>query len=190
MRSEWLCGLVRLAVTAALLSACGAAEYEYRWEDPYTGGRSSYGRRPQCVDIPLDLRLCYGVGYSQMLLPNLLEHETMDEVKQQASSWVPLVHKNCHPDTQVFLCALFAPVCLDRPIYPCRWLCEAVRDGCIPIMQVFGYPWPEMLTCDKFPLGDVCISSMSAANGTEATPTGELVRARACVINSLLPTYS
>ncbi|XP_013882940.1 secreted frizzled-related protein 1 [Austrofundulus limnaeus] len=172
MRSEWVCRVVRLAVTAALLSACGAAEYVDPWDfDHYTGGRSSYGRQPQCVDIPLDLRLCYGVGYSRMLLPNLLEHETMDEVKQQASSWVPLVHKNCHPDTQIFLCALFAPVCLDRPIYPCRWLCEAVRDGCIPIMQVFGYPWPEMLTCDKFPQGEVCIS-MSAANGTEGTPTG------------------
>lgn len=171
--SEFFWRTIRLAVTMALMSACRASEYEYlSWKsEMYNSGRS-YGKPPQCVDIPDDLRLCHNVGYNQMLLPNLLEHETMAEVKQQASSWVPLVHKNCHPSTQVFLCSLFAPVCLERPIYPCRWLCEAVRDGCIPIMEAFGFPWPEMLTCDKFPQDDVCIA-MSQPNATEATkPTG------------------
>ncbi|KAF3850424.1 hypothetical protein F7725_012196 [Dissostichus mawsoni] len=146
---------VRLALTLVLLSvSCSASEYEYlSWKsDAYSRG---YGKAPQCVDIPQDLRLCHAVGYDQMLLPNLLEHETMAEVKQQASSWVPLVHKSCHPGTQVFLCSLFAPVCLERPIFPCRWLCEAVRDGCTPIMESFGFPWPEMLACDKFPQDDI-----------------------------------
>lgn len=170
--SESFWGLLQLAVALALASPCRASEYEYYWKlDVYNGGRS-YGKPPQCVGIPEDLRLCHNVGYNQMLLPNLLEHETMAEVKQQASSWVPLVHKSCHPGTQVFLCSLFAPVCLERPIYPCRWLCEAVRDGCIPIMEAFGFPWPEMLTCDKFPQDDVCIA-MTQPNATEATkPTG------------------
>lgn len=179
--SESFWGLIQLAVAVALMSPCRASEYEYFWKlDVYNGGRS-YGKPPQCVGIPDDLRLCHNVGYNQMLLPNLLEHETMAEVKQQASSWVPLVHKNCHPGTQVFLCSLFAPVCLERPIYPCRWLCEAVRDGCIPIMEAFGFPWPEMLTCDKFPQDDVCIA-MTQPNATEATkPTGNSrVRALAC----------
>lgn len=171
--SESVWRMIRLAVTVALISACAASEYEYlSWKsDMYNGGRS-YGKPPQCVDIPEDLRLCHNVGYNQMLLPNVLEHETMAEVKQQASSWVPLVHKNCHPGTQVFLCSLFAPVCLERPIFPCRWLCEAVRDGCTPIMEAFGFPWPEMLTCDKFPQDDVCIA-MTQPNATEAPmPTG------------------
>lgn len=160
--------MIRLTVTVALMSACRASEYEIlSWESNYNGG-PNYGKPPQCVDIPDDLRLCHNVGYDKMLLPNLLEHETMAEVKQQASSWVPLVHKNCNPDTQVFLCALFAPVCLERPIYPCRWLCEAVRGGCSPIMEAFGFPWPDMLTCDKFPQDDVCIA-MTKPNATEAT---------------------
>ncbi|RVE68888.1 hypothetical protein OJAV_G00096630 [Oryzias javanicus] len=147
---------------------CGASEYEYTWPaGSYNSGRS-YGKAPQCVDIPDDLRLCHTVGYNQMLLPNLLEHETMAEVKQQASSWVPLVHKNCHKDTQVFLCALFAPVCMDRPVYPCRWMCETVRDSCSPIMEAFGFPWPEMLTCDKFPEDGVCIA-VAQPNATEAS---------------------
>lgn len=131
----------------------------------------AYDKPPHCVAIPVDLKLCHGVGYDQMLLPNLLEHESMAEVKQQAGSWVPLVHKNCHPGTRLFLCSLFAPVCLDRPIYPCRWLCENVRDGCTPIMEAFGFPWPEMLACEKIPQDEVCIS---APNATDAPkPTGK-----------------
>ncbi|KAM9700177.1 secreted frizzled-related protein 1-like [Menidia menidia] len=107
-----------------------------------------------------------------MLLPNLLEHDTLNEARQQASSWVPLVHKGCHPGTQVFLCALFAPVCLERPVLPCRWLCEAVRAGCAPLMEAFGFPWPDMLSCHKFPQDDVCIA-MNPPNATEApAPTG------------------
>ncbi len=150
---------------AVFLPLLSAAEYEYE-----TWGHS-YGKNPQCMDIPEDLRLCFNVGYHQMMLPNLLEHETIAEVKQQAGSWVPLVHKACHPGTQVFLCSLFAPVCLERPIYPCRWLCEAVRDSCTPIMQAFGFPWPEMLNCDKFPLGDVCISmNTTSSNDTDKSP--------------------
>ncbi|XP_016363713.1 secreted frizzled-related protein 1b isoform X2 [Sinocyclocheilus rhinocerous] len=153
-----------------LLPSLNATEYEYYTWKPETWVHSN-GKSPQCMDIPEDLRLCFNVGYHQMLLPNLLEHETIAEVKQQAGSWVPLVHKACHPGTQVFLCSLFAPVCLERPIYPCRWLCEAVRDSCTPIMQAFGFPWPEMLNCGKFPLGDVCISmNTSSSDDTDKSP--------------------
>ncbi|XP_051973343.1 secreted frizzled-related protein 1-like [Xyrauchen texanus] len=144
-----------------------ASEYEYlNWKSDVVG--NSYGKSRQCMDIPEDLRLCFNVGYQQMLLPNLLDHETIAEVKQQAGSWVPLVHKACHPVTQVFLCSLFAPVCLETPIYPCRWMCEEVRDSCTPIMEAYGFPWPEMLTCDKFPNEDLCIS-MNNTNSNETT---------------------
>ncbi|KAF0033729.1 hypothetical protein F2P81_013795 [Scophthalmus maximus] len=52
--------MARLAVTVALVSACRASEYEYlSWKsDAYNGGRS-YGKPPQCVDIPEELRLCH-----------------------------------------------------------------------------------------------------------------------------------
>lgn len=61
------------------------------------------GRPPQqtCVPIPRNFTLCHGIDYNRMRLPNLLEHETMQEVTEQASSWVPLWKVNCHPDTQV-----------------------------------------------------------------------------------------
>ncbi|XP_006113310.2 secreted frizzled-related protein 1 isoform X4 [Pelodiscus sinensis] len=160
-----------LVLAAGLLACSNANEYDYVSFQSDIGSYQSgrfYTKPPQCVAIPADLRLCHSVGYDKMVLPNLLDHETMAEVKQQASSWVPLLNKNCHIGTQVFLCSLFAPVCLDRPIYPCRWLCEAVRDSCEPVMQFFGFYWPEMLKCDQFPQDDVCIA-MTTPNATEAS---------------------
>ncbi|XP_036385904.1 secreted frizzled-related protein 1-like [Megalops cyprinoides] len=168
--SSWFWRPMSLALALVLVSAFSrASEYEYLgWRSGQVSGGRSYGKPLQCLDIPEDLKLCHSVGYGQMLLPNLLEHETMAEVRQQAGSWVPLVHKGCHPGTQVLLCSLFAPVCLDRPLPPCRWLCEAVREGCAPIMEAFGFPWPEMLACDKFPQDDVCIA-MTNASTTQPT---------------------
>uniref|UniRef100_A0A8D0FHE4 Secreted frizzled related protein 1 n=1 Tax=Strix occidentalis caurina TaxID=311401 RepID=A0A8D0FHE4_STROC len=102
-----------VSVAAGLLACGGASEYDYvSYQSdlgPYPGGRF-YAKPHQCVAIPADLRLCHSVGYDKMVLPNLLDHETMAEVKHQASSWVPLLNKNCHMGTQVFLCSLFAPV--------------------------------------------------------------------------------
>ncbi|XP_033001624.1 secreted frizzled-related protein 2-like [Lacerta agilis] len=118
-------------------------------------------RRSSCKPVPSSMSLCHGVGYSEMRLPNLLGHETMKEALQQAASWVPLLTKQCHRDTKKFLCSLFAPVCiseLDEPVFPCRSLCEAVRDGCTPVMAAFGFPWPEMLNCSRFPRGnELCV---------------------------------
>ncbi|XP_053544948.1 secreted frizzled-related protein 5 isoform X2 [Bombina bombina] len=117
------------------------------------------GSSSRCMRIPRNMALCHDIGYSEMRIPNLLEHETMAEVIQQSSSWLPLLARECHPHARIFLCSLFAPVCLDRFIYPCRSLCEAVRNSCAPIMACYGYPWPEILKCDKFPADHgMCIS--------------------------------
>nr|XP_009674135.1 PREDICTED: secreted frizzled-related protein 2-like [Struthio camelus australis] len=79
------------------------------------GARASYLRRSSsCTAIPNTMALCYDIGYSEMRIPNLLEHETMPEVIQQSSSWLPLLARECHPDARIFLCSLFAPICLDR----------------------------------------------------------------------------
>lgn len=126
------------------------------------GGRLNQAR---CTDIPANMSLCRGIGYAQMRLPNLLDHDSVHEATQQAASWVPLLNIHCHEDTQMFLCSLFAPICLDRPIYPCRTLCQAVQAGCESRMRNYGFPWPEMLRCDKFPLdNDLCVGIQHHAN--------------------------
>jgi len=119
-------------------------------------------RQPTCVSIPQNMSLCHNIGYTKMRLPNLLEHDSMQEASQQAASWVPLLNVKCHADSKLFLCSLFAPVCLERPIYPCRSLCQKVKAGCEGTMKTYGFPWPTMLDCDKFPLdNDMCIASQS-----------------------------
>lgn len=159
-----------------VLLLTSAEEYDYySWQADNVHHGRFYAKQPQCVDIPADLRLCHDVGYKRMRLPNLLDHETMPEVKQQAGSWVPLLAKRCHGDTQVFLCSLFAPVCLDRPIYPCRSLCEAVRNSCAPVMEAYGFPWPDMLQCNKFPIdNDLCIPMQSSGSSTALLPASKV----------------
>nr|NP_001071964.1 secreted frizzled-related protein precursor [Ciona intestinalis]BAE06682.1 secreted frizzled-related protein [Ciona intestinalis] len=126
-----------------------------------------YARPPSvCVDIPTSLKLCRNVGYTRMVLPNLLNHESLTEVVQQATSFVPLLSRHCHANVQVFLCSLFAPVCIptppgesmNGPIPPCRSLCESVERRCGPIMLEHGFSWPLMLNCSKFSNEGLCVS--------------------------------
>ncbi|XP_069098999.1 secreted frizzled-related protein 2 [Pleurodeles waltl] len=151
--------------------------------EPVTGlfpfGQPEFSfKRSNCKPIPASLLLCHGIEYPNMRLPNLLGHETLKEVLQQASSWIPLVQKQCHPDTKKFLCSLFAPVCiddLDETIQPCRSLCEQVKDSCAPVMSAFGFPWPEMLECGRFPEdNDLCIPP--AAADQDLPPTREALK--------------
>ncbi|XP_006003642.1 secreted frizzled-related protein 2-like [Latimeria chalumnae] len=132
-------------------------------------------RKNTCKAIPSTMTLCHGLGYNEMRLPNLLGHETIKETLQQANSWVPLLTKQCHLDTKKFLCSLFAPVCitdLEEAVYPCRSLCEAVRDGCAPVMAAFGFPWPQMFNCSRFPMGNgLCVPLAGSEN--KLPPTKE-----------------
>lgn len=122
--------------------------------------------RSVCKPIPSTMSLCHGIGYREMRLPNLLGHDSLKEAQQQSAAWLPLVTKLCHKDTKKFLCSLFAPVCLPEltgPVSPCQGLCEAVRDGCVPVMNAFGFPWPEMFNCTRFPRGsNLCIPPTGA----------------------------
>ncbi|XP_054902107.1 secreted frizzled-related protein 2 [Poeciliopsis prolifica] len=128
----------------------------------------------RCVPIPSSMALCHNIGYDTMRIPNLLGHDSPAEAVQQSASWLPLLARECHPDARIFLCSLFAPICLDRFVSPCRSLCESVRDSCAPIMSCYGYPWPEILRCDQYPADHlVCISSITnttAYTGARGVP--------------------
>uniref|UniRef100_A0A8C5GPL0 Secreted frizzled-related protein 5-like n=1 Tax=Gouania willdenowi TaxID=441366 RepID=A0A8C5GPL0_GOUWI len=116
----------------------------------------------RCIPIPPAMALCHNIGYDTMRTPNLLGHESLAEAVQQSTSWLPLLARECHPDARVFLCSLFAPICLDRFVSPCRSLCESVRDSCAPIMNCYGYPWPEILRCDQYPADHLIALMLSA----------------------------
>lgn len=131
------------------------------------GGWGSGLQQPSCQTIPANMSLCRDIGYSQMRLPNLLGHETMTEVLEQGRYWVPLLNQRCHPDAQLLLCSLFTPLCLDRDIPPCRSLCTAVRDKCSSRMLQFGFSWPPMLNCSKYPVdNDLCVKQQADQTNT------------------------
>jgi len=50
------------------------------WVQPDLRG-SLGGPSAKCIDIPANLSLCRGIGYGQMRLPNLLDHDTVKEVR-------------------------------------------------------------------------------------------------------------
>lgn len=48
---------------------------------PGEGGLTgSAASNAKCIAIPANLSLCRGIGYGEMRLPNLLEHDTIKEV--------------------------------------------------------------------------------------------------------------
>lgn len=166
----------RLCALLLLASQCmGSAAGLFPFGEP----DFSY-KRSNCKPIPAPMLLCRGIEYQNMRLPNLLGHETVQEVLEQASTWIPLVQKQCHPDTRKFLCSLFAPVCiddLDEIIQPCHSLCEEVKESCAPVMSAFGFPWPDMLDCSRFPKdNDLCIPLASSDHILPVTREGKRER--------------
>ncbi|KAF5888449.1 secreted frizzled-related protein 2-like, partial [Clarias magur] len=139
-------------------------------------GSSSSSARSVCRPVPGAMTLCRGLGYAHMRLPTLLGHESAREAQQQSGAWLALVHKRCHRDTTRFLCTLFAPACLPElpaPVRPCRGLCESVRSACAPVMNAFGFPWPEAFNCSRFPArnSSLCVPGSDDTSGDRAGPT-------------------
>jgi secreted frizzled-related protein 1 len=107
-----------------------------------------------------------------MHLPNLLNHESITEILYELPLWQSLLSLGCHTNARLLLCSILAPVCLqqtpEKPtslisfdnnqdsilsmghdnkkfLYPCRILCESVKQSCEPRMiSQFGYKWPTM----------------------------------------------
>jgi hypothetical protein len=94
-------------------------------------------------------------------LTYLISKLNLLKIEYQSKAWLPLLSIQCSKDTQLFLCSLFAPVCVEQAaIYPCRSLCESVKQSCSNKMLSYGYQWPEMFNCSKFPDDNgLCIQS-------------------------------
>ena len=114
----------------------------------------------RCQTIPSNFSLCYGLGYTQMYLPNLLNHESVTEILYELPLWQSLLTLGCHSNARLLLCSILAPVCIqqtpEKPstlvsfdnnnnnqdslpmvnsnnkkfLYPCRSLCESVKQSC------------------------------------------------------------
>uniref|UniRef100_A0A0N5A721 Secreted frizzled-related protein 1 n=1 Tax=Parastrongyloides trichosuri TaxID=131310 RepID=A0A0N5A721_PARTI len=162
--------LISICNTFLIVKAYGGYISSESWATFHADRLSS----PKCVDIPSNFTLCKNMQYNQMRFPNFFEHETLAEVLEQSESFVPLANIDCHPDTKMFLCSLFAPVCLsalDKHIPPCRSLCLAVRQGCEGRMKKYGFEWPEMLNCNNYPIdNDMCIKALAPNKPSTVIP--------------------
>ena len=72
----------------------------------------------------------------------------------QVHQFWPLVRIKCSPDLQFFLCSMYAPICVDnydKHLPVCRSVCERAKAGCAPLMQQYGFQWPERMACDLLP---------------------------------------
>nr|ANP39040.1 frizzled 4 [Eupentacta fraudatrix] len=107
----------------------------------------------QCM--PITIKLCKDVGYNVTRMPNLVGHELQRDAELQLKTFSPLIQYGCHDDLQFFLCSVYVPLCtpkIDIAIGACRPMCERVKEECEPILNEFGYQWPDALNCTQFPL--------------------------------------
>ncbi|XP_065347536.1 frizzled-7-B [Cloeon dipterum] len=143
--------------------------------------KDSLPHHERCEQITIPF--CTSMPYNKTIMPNLLNHQKQEDAGLEVHVYFPLIKVNCSPDMQLFLCSVYAPVCtlLERPIPPCRSLCQSAKDGCEALMNRFGFPWPEGLDCEKFPVTmsgdekDICFGenkTSSSAPTSGSSPDG------------------
>lgn len=122
-----------------------------------------------CLSIEIDI--CRQIPYNETMYPNLLGHTNQNEAAEDIQQYASLIQINCSHDFRFFLCSLYVPLCnpLKKPIPPCRYLCESSKAGCGQIMRKFGFSWPEMFECNKFPrFPDLCVGENRSQSEVES----------------------
>ncbi|XP_065344616.1 frizzled-1-like [Cloeon dipterum] len=111
----------------------------------------SLALHPKCE--PIRIPFCTELPYNKTIMPNLVNHQIQEDAGLEVHIYFPLVKVNCSPDMKLFLCSVYTPKCnnLGVPLPPCKDLCLSAKNGCGPLMQRFGFAWPDVLNCDKFP---------------------------------------
>jgi len=141
-------GLVMAMLILTAFSAIGAIG----------GHRSEAGSTCE----PVKISLCSSVGYNATRMPNLAGDELQEDANNNVVTFAPLIRFGCSPELQFFLCAVYAPMCVSglaespqseaqASIGPCRPLCQRVERSCAPILGQFGFEWPQVLDCSRFP---------------------------------------
>ncbi|XP_062618846.1 frizzled-8-like [Saccostrea cucullata] len=124
----------------------------------------------QVIKVPM----CKDMPYNYTILPN---HRHQDDIGLQLSTFSPLVQYGCSPRLKHFLCAMYLPKCnaQGEAVQPCRTTCNEVRNSCQPVLESFGFPWPESLACEKLP-DNVACSQETTPRQIESTTSPPLKR--------------
>ncbi|OWF35419.1 frizzled-5-like [Mizuhopecten yessoensis] len=128
-------------------------------------------QRLQCQEVTIPM--CRGIGYNFTYMPNQFNHETQEEAGLEVHQFYPLVEIKCSPDLRLFLCSMYAPICMEgynNHLPACRPVCERARAGCAPLMAQYGFQWPERMNCDKLPLSGLCVDANATDSSTASPP--------------------
>lgn len=138
------------------------------------------------------MELCSGLGYNMTGMPNLGGNELQQEAEYYLRTFSPLIQYGCSPHLRLFLCSVYVPMCTEKvanPIGPCRGLCENVRSRCYPVLQGFGFPWPDALECTRFPVQNnhehMCMEGPKDLGIDLSAPVHPAVPNLDCPLNSI-----
>ena len=115
-------------------------------------------RDVRCANMTDDggYRSCARFGSSSALVPNFLNHESLQEANSQLLGFKDLVATKCSRELPFLLCSYHFPGCQPTAprekmtiVTPCRELCERVKNSCLPVLENYNLSWPEGFRCDK-----------------------------------------
>ncbi|PAA55948.1 hypothetical protein BOX15_Mlig010918g1 [Macrostomum lignano] len=116
--------------------------------------------------------MCQGLGYNFTTKTHSLMGSDQEEIGLNLHSFRPLVQVGCSKDLKFFLCSAALPMCAPsyaRPIGPCRHLCKRARRGCRPLLRQYGFDWPSVLRCSRFPDAGgnrLCLGDLDSGGGS------------------------
>lgn len=143
----------------------------------------AYTSRGHCQPVPKFCRnLTNGDSYMFMRLPNAFNNYHLNETVEAINPWTRLVGQ-CHRGLKLFLCAIYAPICLQDKesgmsvsIRLCKSFCWSVRASCEPVMNANQHKWPThpAFNCSEYVDDSMCVrEDFIAATPTPApTPSG------------------
>lgn len=97
--------------------------------------------------------LCNNIGYNSTKFPNYYGDKNLMTAASNFESKIPLVDMECASRLNHFVCNIYFPYCdtaIDhKPLWPCRELCEEVRDSCRKRVGKDILKWP--FKCEDLP---------------------------------------
>ncbi|KAL7825453.1 hypothetical protein AOLI_G00326600 [Acnodon oligacanthus] len=118
------------------------------------GRARAFGVEEDARCEPIRMAMCLDLGYNQTRMPNLVGNVLQADAELQLQTFTPLIQYGCSSQLKFFLCAVYAPMCTEKvpvTIGPCGSMCLSVKRKCLPVLQEFGFVWPELLNCSLFP---------------------------------------
>ncbi|XP_062305012.1 atrial natriuretic peptide-converting enzyme isoform X2 [Osmerus eperlanus] len=100
---------------------------------------------------------CHMLPYNQTWASPAVAVVKASEVEMFLRFFGYLNRLGCYRHIMLFGCTLALPQCIAaghsqerRVLLPCAGFCEAAREGCEPVLQMFNASWPDFLRCSQF----------------------------------------